>query len=93
MPVAGRGVNARLLRTVKRSDGADQVTYNRHPLYTLTGSRRYFQGAGADREPGDVNGQGYLQDLVSRLTSRSTDRAVTQGRSPTGQVVLFRRHC
>jgi predicted lipoprotein with Yx(FWY)xxD motif len=47
-PRAGRGVTAALLGTMKRGDGATQVTYNRHPLY-------YFQG---DSGPGQHNGQG-----------------------------------
>jgi len=32
-PVAGPGVQAKLLGTTKRKNGALQVTYNRHPLY------------------------------------------------------------
>jgi predicted lipoprotein with Yx(FWY)xxD motif len=32
-PVAGRGVEAKLLGTTKRKNGALQVTYNGHPLY------------------------------------------------------------
>jgi predicted lipoprotein with Yx(FWY)xxD motif len=47
-PVAGVGINARLLGLVKRANGARQVTYNHHPLY-------YFSG---DHAAGDVNGQG-----------------------------------
>ena len=45
--VAG-GANAALVGTIPRSDGARQVTYNGHPLYTFV----------KDHKPGDVNGQG-----------------------------------
>ncbi len=48
-PIAGPGVNAALLGTIRRKDGGLQVTYNGHPLY-------YFSG---DTKPGDTNGQGF----------------------------------
>lgn len=32
-PEAGAGIDTALLGTIKRSDGATQVTYNGHPLY------------------------------------------------------------
>jgi len=47
-PLAGAGVNASLLGTIKRADGTTEVTYAGHPLY-------YFI---SDRKPGDVTGQG-----------------------------------
>jgi predicted lipoprotein with Yx(FWY)xxD motif len=47
-PQAGEGVEASLLGTTEREDGAVQVTYNEMPLY-------YFAG---DEAPGDTNGQG-----------------------------------
>jgi len=44
-PVAGPGMNGRL-GTIRRSGGATQVTYDRHPLYTYFG----------DPAPGQANG-------------------------------------
>jgi predicted lipoprotein with Yx(FWY)xxD motif len=46
-PVAGEGVDASLLGTTTRTDGAVQVTYNGWPLY-------YYE---KDKAPGDVTGQ------------------------------------
>jgi predicted lipoprotein with Yx(FWY)xxD motif len=58
---AGKGVNASLLKTVKRDDGTMQVTYNGYPLYTFNG---YDFGTGtkipADTKPGDVHGQNFV---------------------------------
>jgi len=56
-PVAGKGINARLLGTTKGAGGRRQITYNRHPLY-------YFRGGvvgPGDKKPGDVLGQGFFQ--------------------------------
>jgi len=46
-PLAGRGVNAALLGTVRRAGGARQVTYDGWPLYLWQG----------DQEPGQATGQ------------------------------------
>jgi predicted lipoprotein with Yx(FWY)xxD motif len=51
-PVAGRGLKESLLGTIRRSNGARQVTYAGHPLY------RYV----LDTKPGQTNGEG-LQDF------------------------------
>src|SRR4051812_7378722 len=47
-PSAGSGVKASMLGTTMRSNGAEQVTYNGHPLY-------YFEG---DKSAGSITGQG-----------------------------------
>ena len=47
-PAVAGGANSALVGTIARSDGARQVTYNGHPLYTFV----------KDQKPGDVNGQG-----------------------------------
>ena len=47
-PAVAGGANAALIGTIPRSDGARQVTYNGHPLYTFV----------KDHKPGEVSGQG-----------------------------------
>ena len=44
----GSGIDATLLATAVRTDGAIQVTYNGHPIY-------YYSG---DQVPGETNGHG-----------------------------------
>jgi len=47
-PTAGAGIKRSLLGTTMRSDGRKQVTYNRHPLYTLV----------FDKQAGQTKGEG-----------------------------------
>jgi predicted lipoprotein with Yx(FWY)xxD motif len=49
--LAGSGLNATKLGSIKRTDGKNEVTYAGHPLYTYAG----------DDKPGDVQGQGLDQ--------------------------------
>jgi predicted lipoprotein with Yx(FWY)xxD motif len=49
-PTAGSGVKAALLGRTRRSNGAMQVTYNKHPLYTFA----------LDKAAGQVTGEGKL---------------------------------
>ena len=58
-PTAGPGAKASLLSTAKRSDGGLQVQYKGHPLYTDAGAPKF--GLVADKKPGDVNGQRFLE--------------------------------
>ena len=46
-PTAAAGVSAAKLGTTRRGDGATEVTYNGHPLYTFSG----------DSGPGQTSGQ------------------------------------
>jgi len=60
-PVAGRDVTGKL-GTIRRSDGAVQVTYDRHPLYTYIGDGAPGQAAGNNI---DLNGGLWHEMAVS----------------------------
>ena len=49
--LAGSGLDAAKLGSIKRADGKNEVTYAGHPLYTYAG----------DAKPGEVQGQGLDQ--------------------------------
>lgn len=59
-PVAGSGVIGRL-GTIKRTGGAIQVTYDRHPLYTYVGDSAPGQATGNDV---NLNG-GYWYEMAA----------------------------
>ena len=84
-PVAGAGLSAAKLGTIKRPDGGVQVTYNGYALYRYTG----------DKKAGQTNGQGaegvwYALTPAGVITKaapkpRSTSPSGTSSRSnPTG---------
>ncbi len=50
-PKAGPGIDASMLSTFKRGDGKEQVLYNKHALYTHTGSGA-TSGAGVAADGG-----------------------------------------
>jgi predicted lipoprotein with Yx(FWY)xxD motif len=47
-PAAGSGVTSSLLSTFKRNDGTTQVLYNKHALYTHSGSAASVAGTASD---------------------------------------------
>jgi hypothetical protein len=72
-PTAGSGLAASKLGTITRSDGAKQVTYNGHPLYTFI----------KDKKPGNVNGEGVTAFGASwfALSPDGNQISSTRGRS------------
>jgi len=58
---ATSGADASMLGTAARSDGATQVTYNGHPLYTFSG----------DTAAGQANGEGF-SNLWYAVTTQGT---------------------
>jgi predicted lipoprotein with Yx(FWY)xxD motif len=65
-PAAGNGVNAKLIRTTRRSDGRLQATYGGRPLY-------YYVG---DRSPGQVLCQNVQEFGGLWLVVRASGRLV-----------------
>jgi predicted lipoprotein with Yx(FWY)xxD motif len=72
-PTAGSGLNASLIGTTPRSDGAAQVTYNGHPLYLFAG----------DQSAGQTNGQGLTEFGGSWFALNSAGDPVTTKPSTT----------
>jgi predicted lipoprotein with Yx(FWY)xxD motif len=74
-PKAGSGVSARLLGTIKRSDGRMQVTYAGHPLYTFS----------LDTRAGSTKGEG-LNDFGAHwfAVGASGRKLVKRAAAPSG---------
>ena len=80
-PVAGAGLSASKLRTVKRPDGGVQVTYNGYALYLYSG----------DKKAGQTTGQGVAglwyaitpAGAVTRPTATTAPATTTTARSST----------
>jgi len=75
-PHAGNGVDQSKLATSARSGGAQQVTYNNHPLYRYVG----------DNAAGQTNGQGLNQFGALWWLVNPSGNAITGTSSPGGGV-------
>jgi predicted lipoprotein with Yx(FWY)xxD motif len=79
-PVAGAGLKAAMLGTIKRPDGKTQVTFAGHPLYLYIG----------DTKPGEVNGQGVggiwfaLASTGAVVTTKASTTAGSSSSSTSG---------
>ena len=80
-PTAGTGVKAKLLGTVKRKNGAHQVTYAGHPLYRFK----------LDKKPGQTTGEGldffggkwWGVNAAGKAVKHSTAPTTTTNTGPT----------
>jgi predicted lipoprotein with Yx(FWY)xxD motif len=73
-PTVGSGLNTSLVGTAPRPEGATQLTYNGHPLYTFA----------QDSQPGETNGQGVSAFGASWFTLNSAGNQVSGGSSSSG---------
>jgi predicted lipoprotein with Yx(FWY)xxD motif len=67
-PVLGKGLSPAKIGTVKRANGALQVTYNKLPLY------RYY----LDRKPGQTKGQGVKDPAGTWYAISASGKVVTK---------------
>jgi predicted lipoprotein with Yx(FWY)xxD motif len=79
-PVLGKGLSASKIGTIKRPNGALQVTYDKLPLY------RYY----LDRKPGQTKGQGVKDPAGTWYAISTSGKVVTKkpggnGGGSTGQ--------
>jgi len=74
-PVAGRGVDASLLGTVRRPDGRLQVTYRGLPLFSFSGDTN----AGDARGQGAAGGRWHVMALTTRTAGAGSTPAPGAG--------------
>ncbi len=87
-PTAGTGVKASMLGTTKRSNGAVQATYDRHPLYTFS----------LDKHAGQTNGEGslafgarwYAVSAAGTAVLKPTTTMTTTGTSTTTPTYTYK---
>lgn len=72
--VLGKGIDRAKVGTVKRPNGALQVTYNKLPLY------RYY----LDRKPGQAKGQGFKDSAGTWYAVSTKGKVVTTPAGGTG---------
>jgi predicted lipoprotein with Yx(FWY)xxD motif len=84
-PVAGSGVKASLLGTIKAAHGMRQITYAGYPLYFFAGDKAAGQvnGQGFDKQWYIVNGKGALVKQAVSSSSSSTGGATSTTPSST----------
>jgi predicted lipoprotein with Yx(FWY)xxD motif len=73
-PAVGSGLNASLVGTTTRNEGATQVTYHGHPLYLF----------GQDHKAGEANGQGVAAFGAAWFALNSSGNEVTAQSSNSG---------
>jgi predicted lipoprotein with Yx(FWY)xxD motif len=80
-PRAGHGVHQSLLRVARSQNGARQVTYAGHPLYTFVGDKRAGQTAGEGLD--NFGAEWYAVAASGRAVERS-DKSASSGSGAVG---------
>jgi predicted lipoprotein with Yx(FWY)xxD motif len=76
-PRAGKGVHQSLLRLARSRNGARQVTYAGHPLYTFVGDERTGQAAGEGLD--DFGAEWYAVGANGRTVERNATGSSSSG--------------
>ncbi|HEX4518576.1 MAG TPA: hypothetical protein VH063_03240 [Gaiellaceae bacterium] len=85
-PVAGAGIKASKLGTVKRPDGTMQVTYNGYPLYRFAGDTKRGQvnGQAVEKEWYAIAPSGALVKAAPAASSAGTSSSSSSSSSSAG---------